>query len=115
MMGLEKEIYELECRHLQPEVRVSGDKLGKVLDEQYYEFGSSGRITYRSDYEKDHTLTPDPMEISGFQMHELGPEAVLTTYQIFNKTSGRQTLRSSVWKKRGAGWKLFFHQGTVSG
>lgn len=114
MKDLEKEIFELELSHLQPDVRVSSEKLGKVLDEEFYEFGSSGRITARSDYEEDNSLTPDRMELSEFQMHELGPEAVLTTYRIFNKTSGRLTIRSSVWKKRGAEWKLFFHQGTVS-
>lgn len=114
MGELEKEIFELECSHLQPDVRVSGEKLGNVLDDEFYEFGSSGRITFRSDYEEDNSLTPDRMEISEFQMHELGPEAVLTTYRIFNETSGRRTNRSSVWKKRGTEWKLFFHQGTVS-
>lgn len=114
MGELEKKIYQLECSHLQPDVRVSGEKLGEVLDEAFYEFGSSGRVTFRSDYAEDHTLTPDRMEISEFKMHELGPEAVLTTYRIFNETSGRRTIRSSVWKKRETEWKLFFHQGTVS-
>lgn len=114
MGELEKLIYGLECSHLQPAVRVSGEKLGEVLDQEFYEFGSSGRITFRSDYEEDGTLTPDRMEISDFRMHELGPEAVLTTYRIFNETSGRRSNRSSVWKKRGTEWKLFFHQGTVS-
>lgn len=114
MEELEKEIFRLECSHLQPGVRVSGEKLGKVLDQEFYEFGSSGRVTFRSDYEEDGTLTPDRMEISDFQMHELGPEAVLTTYRIFNEASGWRTNRSSVWKKRDNGWKLFFHQGTFS-
>jgi hypothetical protein len=85
-----------------------------VLDEEFYEFGSSGKVWIRSDYEKDHTLLPDVMDISEFKMHELGPEAVLTTYVIHNKTSGKKTIRSSVWKKRPEGWKLFFHQGTAS-
>lgn len=114
MSELEKKIYQLECSHLHPDIRVSGEKLGEVLDEEFYEFGSSGRVTFRSDYDQDHTLTPDRMEISDFQMHELGPAAVLTTYHIFNETSGRRTIRSSVWKKRGTDWKLFFHQGTPS-
>ena len=114
MGELEKEIFRLECSHLQPDVRVSGEKMGEVLDQEFYEFGSSGRITFRSDYEEDDALTPDRMEISDFQMHELGPEVVLTTYRIFNEASGRRTNRSSVWKKRDTGWKLFFHQGTFS-
>ncbi|MBZ5200716.1 DUF4440 domain-containing protein [Planomicrobium chinense] len=114
MKELEKKIFELECSHIQPDVRISKEKLGEILDDGFFEFGSSGKVWKRSDYDTDHSLSPDRMEISSFRMEELGPEAVLTTYQIFNKTTGISSLRSSVWKKREAGWKLFFHQGTRS-
>lgn len=114
MDTLEKEIYGLECSHLKPDVRVSAQKLAKVLDDDFFEFGSSGGVIKRSNYNGDHALNPDPMEISFFTMHPLGPEAVLTTYQVHNHKTGRLTNRSSVWKKRQNGWKLFFHQGTVS-
>jgi len=114
MKELEKKIFELECSHIQPDVRVSKEKLGEILDDGFFEFGSSGKVWKRSDYNADHSLSPDRMEISGFKMEELGPEAVLTTYRIFNKTTGTSSLRSSVWKKRETGWKLFFHQGTRS-
>lgn len=114
MNGLEKEIYELECSHISPDVRTSSVKLGEVLDDEFYEFGSSGGMIQRSEYEGDHPLAPDHMELHNFKMHPLGDEAVLTTYRIENKTTGRNTNRSSVWKKRPNGWKLFFHQGTVA-
>lgn len=114
MEKLAEEIYRLECSHLQPEVRVSTEKLGEVLDDEFFEFGSSGGIIRRSHYKGDNTLNPDPMDIRSFAIHELGPAAVLTTYQVHNQKTGRLTNRSSVWKKRQNGWKLFFHQGTVS-
>ncbi|WKA58801.1 DUF4440 domain-containing protein [Planococcus shenhongbingii] len=114
MEGLEKEIFKLECSHLQPDVRVSKQKLGEVLDEEFFEFGSSGKVWRRRDYDTNHPLTPDRMEISEFALHILGPEAVLTTYRLQNHTSGKVSLRSSIWKNRGSGWKLFFHQGTLS-
>lgn len=114
MKELEKEIFELECSHIQPNVRVSKEKLGEVLDDEFFEFGSSGKVWKRSDYNENHSLSPDEMEISGFKMDELGPEAMLATYRIFNKTTGASSIRSSVWKKRETGWKLFFHQGTLS-
>lgn len=114
MKTLEQEIYELECSHISPEVRISPAKMGEVLDDEFYEFGSSGGIFWRSEYDEDHPLDPDEMEISGFRMHQLGEEAVLTTYRIENRTTGRNTNRSSVWKKRADGWKLFFHQGTIA-
>lgn len=111
-MGLEEELYRLECSHLEPDVRVSKAKLGEVLDEAFFEFGSSGKVWKRSDYDGDHALEPDNMEITKFQVHPLGTEAVLTTYQILNKTRNLQSLRSSIWRKREDGWKLYFHQGT---
>lgn len=114
MNELEREIYKLECRHISPDVRISGAKLAQVLDDEFYEFGSSGGVILRSEYDGDHALNPDHMELYGFKMHPLGEEAVLTTYRIENKTTGRNTNRSSVWKKRKNGWKLFFHQGTVA-
>lgn len=112
MENLEEEIFKLECSHIHPDVRTSKEKLGEVLDDEFLEIGSSGRITVRTDYNEDHSLTPDDMELTDFQMHPLAQDTVLTTYRIFNKTTGRKTLRSSIWKKRATGWKLFFHQGT---
>ena len=115
MEDLKQQIYRLECSHLKPEVRSSKEKIGAVLDDGFFEIGSSGYMIYRADIEGDHALSTDPLTISDFQLHELGPEAVLTTYKIVNEQSGRETLRSSVWKKRASGWRLFFNQGTVAG
>lgn len=114
MDKLTEKFYALECSHLQPEVRISIEKLGEVLDDEFFEFGSSGGVIKRSEFDGTHTLEPDPMEIKGFVVHELGAAAVLTTYQLYNGKTGILTNRSSVWKKRLNGWKLFFHQGTVS-
>lgn len=114
MDKLKEEIYVLECSHLKPEYWVSTNKLSEVLDDEFFEFGSSGGLIKRRDFEGDFPSTPDPMDINFFEMHELGPDAVLTTYQLTNHKTGKLTNRSSVWKKRQNGWKLFFHQGTVS-
>ncbi len=114
MNELEQQIYQLECSHLKPEVRESKEKIGKVLDDEFFEIGSSGYMIYRADIDSDHALATDPLAISDFQLRVLGPEAVLTTYTIINERSGRKTLRSSVWKKRKDGWRLFFNQGTVA-
>ncbi|AQQ51864.1 nuclear transport factor 2 family protein [Planococcus lenghuensis] len=111
-MELEQELYELECSHIHPDIRISSQKLNEVLDEAFFEFGSSGKVWKRADYEGDHALEPDDMEISEFQVHALGPDGALTTYRLFNKTSSRHSLRSSIWRRRGNGWKLYFHQGT---
>lgn len=114
MKNLECEIYELECQHISPDIRVSGAKLGKILDDDFYEFGSSGGVSFRSEYVGGNVLESDRMEIHDFNIHLLGEAAVLTTYRIENKSTERNTNRSSIWKKRENGWKLFFHQGTVT-
>lgn len=115
MNDLHQQIYQLECRHLKPEVRRSQEKISQVLDNEFFEIGSSGYMIFRADIGAGHALSTDPLTISDFQLHVLGPEAVLTTYMIVNEQSGQKTLRSSVWKKRVEGWRLFFHQGTVAG
>lgn len=114
MENLKATIYALENTHLQPDVRVSNEKLGEVLDDEFFEFGSSGFIIRREDFEGDTGLSVDDMEILDYEISELGPEAVLATYRIHNKTRNRLTNRSSVWRKRHDGWKLFFHQGTFA-
>ncbi|MBO9129413.1 DUF4440 domain-containing protein [Bacillus sp. 165] len=109
---LQQVIYNLECSHLKPHVRVSEEELSLILADDYFEFGSSGRVWQREDFKGEQPLSPDIFSISDFNMHVLSSDCVLTTYKIFNETRGTQTLRSSIWRKRDDQWKLFFHQGT---
>ena len=43
-MDLEKELYALEMSHIHPGTRISREKLGGVLDDSFFEFGSSGAV-----------------------------------------------------------------------
>ncbi|ANU21066.1 hypothetical protein BBI15_13155 [Planococcus plakortidis] len=112
MESLHEQFLALENSHLAPAARESNFRMAEILDDEFWEFGSSGGICRRSDFDSGYALQEDDFRISRFEAKELGPEAVLTMYTLENRTTGAWSHRSSVWKKRSDGWKLFFHQGT---
>jgi len=79
-----------------------------VLDDDFVEFGRSGRR-----YTKN-TLPMDPTEIdarlSEFEATPLADTVWLVTY--VSELGGERTNRSSIWLRTPRGWKLRFHQGT---
>jgi len=103
---------ELETSLHRRSVRNSPDKVSALLDDDFVEFGKSGR-TYdkqatvellRGD---DSDLVP---EVRDFQVRQLAPNVVLVTYR-----SGRGevfALRSSIWLLSAGNWRMTFHQGT---
>ncbi|UTR07038.1 DUF4440 domain-containing protein [Alkalihalobacillus sp. LMS6] len=110
-MDLIAHIKALEESHLHTSIRTSGEALGQVLADDFFEFGSSGRIFSRQDF-KDGAGN-NHLTLHDWNMHQLDNKAVLTTYRVINHDSNKVTLRSSVWKLVGIEWKLFFHQGTI--
>ncbi|MFS0785366.1 DUF4440 domain-containing protein [Shouchella sp. 1P09AA] len=110
-MDLTAHIKALEESHLNTTIRTSGEALGQVLADDFFEFGSSGRIFYRQDF-KDGAGN-NQLTLHDWTMHHLDERAVLTTYRVMNHDSNKVTLRSSVWKHVETEWKLFFHQGTI--
>lgn len=115
-----KQIYEedinckinsLEQSLLKPEIRKSRDILNKLLSDDFLEFGSSGVVYNKHDMLELLPLEPlREMKIEDFQIQNLAKDIVLATYKtIENKLI---TLRTSIWKKEGDDWRLFFHQGT---
>lgn len=102
----------LEEMLLLPEVRTSATELSNLLADNFFEFGSSGKV-----WSKKYGLSPNgidvvKMKLSDFQIHPLSEEIVLTTYQIFNEEKMQHSLRSSIWKYENAKWQMIFHQGT---
>ncbi len=110
-----KALYELEESLWKPETRFDHEYMNGILTEDFFEFGRSGR-TYR----REETLSTPMQEIDiklplkDFQVHEVADDVVLVTYvsevQYEELEIGN---RSSVWVKKGGGWKLRFHQGTA--
>ncbi|MFG2191936.1 DUF4440 domain-containing protein [Streptomyces sp. NPDC048639] len=111
---------ERELWLLDPEVRDSPVQVRELLDPEFVEFGASGRR-----WDRDTVLSvlgPDPgpgpgpdgagapiiaSEMSGVV---LAPGVVHLTF--ITETDGRRARRSSIWRLRDDGWRLYFHQGT---
>ena len=118
MNDIEKKIYELEMSLLTPEVRSSTEKLDELLSDNFIEFGSSGLI-----YDKKNILERLPSntdnvvyKVEDFNVKILSEVCVLVTFRtekIVNDVLNCTSLRSSIWKKEGEDWKMFFHQGTL--
>jgi hypothetical protein len=117
MNELKQKFFDLETTLLQPEVRSSREELDKLLADDFMEFGSSGSVYRKSDTLASLTTTTDKVvyEVSDFEAKELSENFVLTTFKTkrtINNADIVVSLRSSLWKKTGGNWQMFFHQGT---
>ncbi|WP_328767330.1 nuclear transport factor 2 family protein [Streptomyces sp. NBC_00286] len=108
---------EGELRLLDPQVRASPVQVSELLHPDFTEIGASGRLW---DAESILTVTsagmvsPDsPVKVSKMSGAVLAPGVVHLTY--FADNQGRRARRSSLWRLTEAGWRLYFHQGTLSG
>ena len=111
--NLIEHIRSLEERHLKPAIRSSKEEMDKILADEFTEIGSSGRMFDKEDC-MNRDLSQDDLSMHQFNMQEVAADIVLTTYYLINKTLGRHTLRSSLWKRIDGRWQLYFHQGTVT-
>ena len=118
MAIIEKVIRELviqqEKEMLEASVRSSESEIKRLIAEDFYEFGSSGRafgfqdLFPRLQEEKTETV---PYKMTEVQVKFLSDQAVLLTYKLYR--GGRHTLRSSIWEEKTVGWQMTFHQGTI--
>jgi hypothetical protein len=107
---------EAEMRLLDPEVRASPALVLELLDPEFTEFGASGR---RWDVESilavtsAGTVSPEtPVRVSEMTGVVLAPGIVHLTY--FADNQGRRAWRSSLWRLTATGWRMYFHQGTLT-
>ncbi|SNT18465.1 hypothetical protein SAMN05444672_108127 [Bacillus sp. OK838] len=110
--SLKAHVQQLEEKLLKSEIRTSPEELSSLLKDDFFEFGSSGRIWTKSDCIGEEGIGAVNMILSDFDMHQLSEDTVLTTYRIFDEGRGEHTLRSSIWKYANGRWQMFFHQGT---
>ncbi|MBA3927404.1 DUF4440 domain-containing protein [Listeria sp. W9-0585] len=110
--SLKAHLQHLEEQLLKPEIRSSREALQRILAEDFFEFGSSGRVLYKNEPIGEEGIGEVQMQLRDFEIQELADDVVLATYRIFNVTQQQQTLRSSIWKFKDARWQLVFHQGT---
>jgi len=108
---------EGEMRLLDPEVRASPERVLELLDPDFAEIGASGR---RWDAQSLLTVTSggsvspkSPVKVSEMSGAVLAPGVVHLTYLADNQ--GRRAWRSSLWRLTQTGWRMYFHQGTLTG
>ena len=113
---------QLEEQLLRPDVRGSAEQVGRLLADDFIEFGSSGHA-----YDKRQVLEalqqekPDPtvrISLAEFAARRLAPGVFLVTYRTIWDGGAdeprRSRLRSSIWKLIEGRWQMVFHQGTPS-
>lgn len=110
--ALKRHLFQLENKLLLPEIRTSKEEVMNLLSDNFFEFGSSGKVLYKDEDISEATLEIVKMTMSDFEIHSLSEEIVLATYRIYNELNNQHSLRSSIWKVVGGQWKMHFHQGT---
>jgi hypothetical protein len=112
---LARHLRELEESLLLPDVRKS-ERLAELLDDDFIEFGSSGSLYSKP--ELAALLQAESRVVqttSDFRATSLGPDAALLTYRIHRHSEPPvHSLRSSVWRRKDDGWKMLFHQATLT-
>jgi hypothetical protein len=102
---------------LDPLVRGDRARVEKLLEDDFIEFGSSGRVWTRAQIPELLAGEGDRLiQVEDFECALLADAVALVTYRAIraDDQSGERisTLRSSVWTKSPAGWRMRFHQGT---
>lgn len=114
--NISEKIHELELSLLSPETRMSSELLGKLLADDFVEFGSSGLVYNKSNVLERLPVTTDKVEfiMSDFSIKVLAEDIILTTFKTKRTINGEVvfSLRSSLWRKQSDDWQIFFHQGT---
>src|SRR5205807_9587514 len=107
-----EEVLAGELAVLTADVRADPAALARLLHNDFVEFGMSGRISDRAGTVAALAGgTSQPVQACDMRAVRVGPDAVLVTYRA--RRPDRVTLRSSLWVRLPAGWRLLFHQGTL--
>ncbi len=101
-----------ELRLLDPEVRRSPELAGALLHPDFHEFGASGRHWDRAAIIDMLATAKESAPVSASRMRgvQLSADVVHRTFDTDG--NGRHVHRSSLWRRAGEEWLLYFHQGT---
>jgi hypothetical protein len=114
------EVVRLELELHRADVRADAGRLGELLDPEFVEFGASGTRWDRDSIIEALLAEPGPgsedataIEATDVEARRLAEGVVLVTYRT--RTPERRALRSSIWRRADGRWRVYFHQGTVTG
>lgn len=110
-------LFELEKQLHSFEVRSNPERISQLLSQNFFEFGSSGKIWTRETILKELSSEDGitKIESSNYRATPLTSDVVLITYisTMVNPDQKQASfLRSSIWNKSHGSWKMVFHQGT---
>ena len=108
-------LQRLEEELWQEETRFDTVYMDRVMADDFFEFGRSGRV-----YDRNEILfTPkQPIDaiipLPNFQARLLTADVALVTYNSHATFDGlvEKGRRCSIWSRTATGWELRFHQGT---
>src|SRR5262245_60385441 len=115
--GLSEHLRKLEESMAKPEIRRSPEQLGRLLADDFREFGGSGRVFNKGQIiEALQNQPPLQLWLDEFQVESLSADLALVTYRghwkLPESEKVSQSLRSSIWRNRDGRWEVVFHQGT---
>lgn len=102
-------IITLESRLLAPHTRRDPTQFASLLDPDFWEIGASGRLYSRAEVLAVLASHPEPRgRASDMAARRISDDVVLVTY------SAADSRRSSLWVHGVDGWRVLFHQGTLT-
>ncbi|WP_369976579.1 DUF4440 domain-containing protein [Xanthomonas bundabergensis] len=110
-------VIALELSLLEASVRASVERLDDLLEEDFVEFGASGRrFGKREVLAALPGASPVRYRVDDMQARWLAPDLLQLTYRSERDGDGGRhgALRSSLWRCRDDRWRMLFHQGTPS-
>jgi hypothetical protein len=107
----------LELQLLQPRIRASAGELERLLHPDFYEFGASGHRWGRAEIiqalmGERPQAGQAPVTAADLTGIRLADDVVHVTY--LSRRDQRAARRSSIWLRTEAGWRIYFHQGTLT-
>jgi len=108
-------LLSLELQLMDPSFRKDRSLTAALLAEEFFEFGSSGRIWTRDEILDPIETSQPPPFVEDFAVRVIAPDLVQATYRTLRPTpEGKRqaALRSSLWVQREDHWQILFHQGT---
>jgi hypothetical protein len=95
--------------------------LERLIAEDYFEVGGSGRIYSRDRvidtvvdrYDREEPAVP--YDVEDFAVRQIAPNMYLATYTLSQPDGHetRVTRRSTIWTNASEHWQVVYHQGTV--
>jgi hypothetical protein len=110
-------IREREPIFHRPEHGTRREDFDRMMAEDFYEIGASGRQYSRAlvlDVLTERHRTPqvEELQVSDFACRQLTGSLYLATYTLLQPPA-RLTRRSTIWRYEDGCWKIVFHQGTM--